>query len=57
MRPSSLTDPQRVLKSLLGLLACVVLAAIVSNEQRQMKGRCRSFIHEDRRDGLPRGLL
>jgi uncharacterized membrane protein len=36
MRPSSLTDPQPVLKSLLGLLACVVLAAIVSNYPRYL---------------------
>jgi hypothetical protein len=36
MRPSSLTDPRRVLKSLLGVLACVVLAAIVSNYPRYL---------------------
>ena len=36
MGPSSLTDPQPVLKSLLGLLACVVLAAIVSNYPRYL---------------------
>ncbi|MFM7135514.1 MAG: DUF2306 domain-containing protein [Planctomycetota bacterium] len=36
MRPSILTDPQPVLKSLLGLLVCVVLAGIVRNDQRYL---------------------
>lgn len=36
MRPSSLTDPQPVLKSLLAVLACLVLAAIVSNYPRYL---------------------
>ena len=52
MRPSILTDPQPLLKSLLGLLACVVLAAIVSNYPRYfppdftsdfLRGRADSF--------------
>jgi small-conductance mechanosensitive channel len=36
MRPSILTDPHLLLKSLLGLLTCVVLAAIVSNYPRYL---------------------
>lgn len=36
MRPSSLTDPQPLLKPLLGVLVCVVLAAIVSNYPRYL---------------------
>jgi len=52
MRPSILSDPQPLLKSLLGLLACVVLAAIVGNYPRYLppdftsdflRGRADSF--------------
>jgi hypothetical protein len=52
MRPNILTDPQPLLKPLLGLLACVVLASIVSNYPRYLppdftsdflRGRADSF--------------